>query len=126
MTARRHRGVAASALALVIAGSTILGTAGSAGAVTVGVRGIFNGTRYVWSPMVREISPGTTIRWRAVDGSHNVKSRGSNWTFFRSVSNGTSVTRTFNRRGTFRYFCTIHGNVVNGVCSGMCGRIVVS
>jgi plastocyanin len=126
MAARRHRGVAASALALVIAGSTILGTAGSAGAVTVGVRGIFNGTRYVWSPKVREISPGTTIRWRAVDGSHNVKSRGSNWTFFRSVSNGMAVTRTFNRRGTFRYYCTIHGNVVNGVCSGMCGRIVVS
>jgi plastocyanin len=45
---------------------------------------------------------------------------------FRSLPVGTSVTRTFNRRGTFRYYCTIHGNVVNGVCSGMCGRIVVS
>jgi plastocyanin len=126
MVVRRRRGPAAIALALVIACATILGTAGSAGAVTVGVRGIFNGTRFVWSPKVREIVPGTSIRWRAVDGSHNVKSRGSNWTYFRSVPVGTSVTRTFNRRGTFRYYCTIHGNIVNGVCSGMCGRIVVS
>jgi plastocyanin len=124
MATHRRRGPVAVALAIACA--TILGTAGSAGAVTVGVRGIFNGTRYVWSPKVREIVPGTTIRWSAVDGSHNVKSRGSNWTFFRSVPVGTSVTRTFNRRGTFRYYCTIHGFVANGVCSGMCGRIVVS
>jgi plastocyanin len=121
---RRRRGSAA--LVLAIACVAILGTAGSAGAVTVGVRGIFNGTRYVWSPTVREISIGTTIRWRAVDGSHTVKSRGTNWSYFRSVPVGTSVTRTFNRRGTFRYYCTIHGSVVNGICTGMCGRIVVS
>jgi plastocyanin len=55
-----------------------------------------------------------------------VKSRGSNWSYFRNVPVGTSVARTFTRRGTFRYYCTIHGSVVNGVCSGMCGSIVVS
>ena len=66
------------------------------------------------------------MRWRAVEGSHTVKSRGTNWSYFRNLPVGTSVTRTFNRRGTFRYYCTIHGSVVNGVCSGMCGRIVVS
>jgi len=36
------------------------------------------------------------------------------------------VTRTFNKRGTFRYYCTIHGSVSNGVCDGMCGAIRVS
>ena len=36
------------------------------------------------------------------------------------------MTRTFNQSGTFRYYCTIHGSVSNGNCSGMCGRIVVS
>jgi plastocyanin len=110
---------------MLLAGAMTLGTFGPANAVTVRVRGIFNGSRFVWSPKVREITPGMTIRWRAVDGSHNVKSRGSNWSYFRNLPNGTSVARTFNRRGTFRYFCTIHGSVSNGVCSGMCGRIVV-
>lgn len=104
----------------------VFGASAPASAVTVGVRGIFNGSRFVWSPSVRTIAPGTTIRWRAVDGNHNVKSRGTNWSFFRNLPLGSSVTRTFNRRGTFRYFCTIHGSVTNGVCSGMCGRIVVS
>jgi plastocyanin len=126
MAARRRRRPTAVVLALVIAVGTLIGSAGVADAVTVGVRGIFNGTRYVWSPKARDISRGTSVRWRAVDGSHNVKSRGANWSYFRSLPNGSSVTRTFNRRGTFRYFCTIHGSVSNGVCTGMCGRIVVS
>jgi plastocyanin len=126
MTARRRRRPTAVVLALVIAVGTLVGSAGVAHAVTVGVRGIFNGTRYVWSPRVRDISRGTVVRWSAVDGSHNVKSRGANWSYFRSLPNGSSVTRTFNRRGTFRFYCTIHGSVSNGVCRGMCGRIVVS
>ena len=112
--------------ALVVAVGLIVGTSGMADAVTVGVRGVFNGTRYVWSPKVKSITRGTTVRWRAVDGGHTVKSRGANWTYFRNVPLGTSVARTFNRRGTFRYYCTIHGHVANGICTGMCGRIVVS
>ena len=87
MAARRHRGIVVLAISL----ATISGTTGIADAVTVGVRGVFDGSRY-----------------------------------FRSIPNGTSVKRTFNRRGTFRFYCTIHGNLVNGACSGMCGSIVVS
>jgi len=120
------RGSAKAITALAVAVGLTFGTFGVADAVTVGVRGIFNGTRFVWSPTTRTIVPGTTVRWRAVDGSHNVRSRSPNWSFFRNLPLGTSVARTFNRRGTFRYYCTIHGKVVNGVCSGMCGRIVVS
>jgi plastocyanin len=111
--------------ALALAAALVLGSSGSASAVTVRVRAVFNG-RYVWSPTVRTIAPGSAIRWRAVNGSHNIRSRGANWSYFRTLPAGTTRTRTFNRRGTFRYYCTIHGDVVNGVCSGMCGRIVVS
>ena len=122
MTGATKRSLATLALSALV----LLGSAGVADAVTVGVRGVFNGSRYVWSPNVRTIAPGSTIRWRAADGNHNIKSRGSNWSYFRTLPLGTTRTRTFYRRGTFRYFCTIHGNVANGVCSGMCGRIVVS
>ena len=122
MVVRRRRGLAALTIALALTA----GTAAPAAAVTVGVRGIFNGSRYVWRPAVKEINRGVIVRWRSVEGNHTVRSRGANWSYFRNVPVGTSVKRTFNRRGTFRYFCTIHGDVVNGVCSGMCGRIVVS
>jgi plastocyanin len=121
-----ERRIVTRIVALAFAAAIVLGSSGPASAVTVGVRAVFNGTRYVWTPAVRTISPGTTIRWRAVNGGHNIKSRGANWSYFRTLASGTTRTRTFNRRGTFRYYCTIHGSVVNGVCSGMCGRIVVS
>jgi plastocyanin len=122
MAKRRSRSIAVLAVAVGLT----LGTSGMADAVTVGVRGVFNGTRYVWTPKARSITRGTTVRWRAVDGSHTVKSRSANWTYFRNLPTGTSVARTFNRRGTFRYYCTIHGHVSNGVCTGMCGSVVVS
>ena len=122
MADRRRKGIAVLAMAVGLT----LGTSGMADAVTVGVRGVFNGTRYVWSPKTRTISRGTAVRWRSVDGTHTVKSRGANWSYFRNVPLGASVARTFNRRGTFRYYCTIHGSISNGVCTGMCGRIVVS
>ena len=122
MTGLTKRSLAALALSTLV----LLGSAGAADAVTVGVRGIFNGVRYVWSPKARTVAPGTTVRWRAVDGNHNIKSIGANWSYFRTLPIGSTRTRTFNRRGTFRYYCTIHGFVANGTCSGMCGRIVVS
>jgi plastocyanin len=111
---------------IAVAVGLTLGTSGIAEAVTVGVRGVFNGTNFVWSPKVRTITRGTTVRWRAVDGNHTVKSRGANWSYVRNLPLGSSVARTFNRRGTFRYYCTLHGSLSNGVCTGMCGRIVVS
>ena len=113
-------------LALALAAGLTLTTLGVASADTVRVRGIHNGTSFVWKPKTRSIVQGTTVRWKAVEGNHNVRSRGKNWSYFRNLPRGTSVTRTFNNTGTFRYYCTIHGSVSSGVCTGMCGRIVVS
>lgn len=119
---RRARAVATGALSLLL----ILGPVGSAHAETRRVRAIFNGSSYVWRPKTRSIIEGDTIKWKAVDGNHTIQSRGSNWSFFRDLPQGTAVTKTFNNAGTYRYYCTIHGSVSGGTCSGMCGKIVVS
>jgi plastocyanin len=119
---RRARALTTGAISLLL----ILGPVSSAQADTMRVRGIFNGSSYVWRPKTRSIAAGTTVKWKAVDGNHTIQSRGSNWDYFRSLPAGTSVSRTFNNAGTFRYYCTIHGSVSNGTCSGMCGRVVVS
>ena len=102
MVARRRRGSAAVVLALVIAAGTVVGTAGTADAVTVGVRGIFNGSRYVWSPTVKPINRGVIVRWRSVEGSHTEFEFTGHPTGATSgtLPVGTSVARTFNRRGT--------------------------
>ncbi len=114
-----RKGIATVALAVGLT----LGTSGIADAVTVGVRGI---SPNVWSPKVRRIAPGTIVRWFAINTTHNVRSRGANWSYFRHLNRGTSVARRFNRRGTFRFYCNIHSHAQAGVCHGMCGSIVVS
>ena len=118
-----RKGIATLAVAVGLA----LGTSGIADAVTVGVRGVAGGvTGSLWSPKVRRIAQGTVVRWFAVNTTHNVRSRGANWSYFRHLNRGTSVARRFNRRGTFRFYCNIHGHAQAGVCHGMCGSIVVS
>ena len=110
---------------MLLAGLFALGPIGPALAETVRIRAVFDGG-YVWRPKSKSIATGSTVRWKAVDGSHTIKSRGSNWSYSVSLPAGSAVSRTFNATGTFRYYCTLHGSVTNGVCTGMCGRIVVS
>lgn len=118
-----RKGIATVALAVGLT----LGTSGIAEAVTVGVRGVAGGvTGSLWSPKVRRIAPGTIVRWFAVNRRHNVTSRGANWSYVRNLPKGTSVSRRFNRRGTFRFRCTLHSHIMPGMCHGMCGVIIVS
>ncbi len=88
---------------------------------------VIKGIGRSWSPVTTNILRGGSVRWKAVSGTHHVKAYGRNWTFSsRVLSPGQStLARTFRTRGTFKFFCTIHGHVTGGVCSGMCGKIVV-
>ena len=86
---------------------------------------VIRGSGVSWSPATLRVDRGTTVRWKGVSGTHHVRAYGGNWTFDRSLPVGARVTRRFNRSGTFRFYCTIHGSVSGGECSGMCGRVVV-
>jgi plastocyanin len=95
---------------------------GAASASAVTVRG--DGSQ--WRPGTVGISPGGSVRWSAVFRTHVVKAYGSNWTYRRRIAEGESTPlRTFNAGGTYRFYCTIHGSVVAGRCTGMCGKVVV-
>lgn len=78
-----------------------------------------------WSPTTVAISTGNTIKWKAVVGTHSVTAYGGNWRFNHDMLAGQSVHRIFRQAGTFRFRCTFHSTLTNGVCSGMCGKVVV-
>jgi len=104
---------------VAIAGGLALASVAPAGAVTI--RG--SGTR--WRPASLDIDRGDRVRWRATSGNHTVRAYGGGWTFSERISQGESVARRFRQRGTYRFFCSIHGNVSGGNCTGMCGRVRV-
>jgi plastocyanin len=99
----------------------VLGLAAPAEAATV-----IRASGVSWSPATLRVDRGAVVRWKGVSGTHHVRAYGGNWSFDRALPADTKVKRRFNRAGTFRYYCTIHGSVSGGLCSGMCGRVIVS
>lgn len=108
---------------LVLAASVALTTlAGAAQAVVV--RGsLADGG--LWRPARPSIDRGDRVVWRAVEGDHNVRAYGRNWSFFRDLQQGDRARKTFRSTGRFKFYCTIHGVVSGRTCDGMCGRVIV-
>ena len=109
---RRLVSIVALALAAPPLAVVAAGTAGAAGTKTVTVKNI----RY--TPANITISKGTTVRWVWRDGSirHDVRFRSGGYKPSRLMTSG-SHRLVFRKRGTFRYFCSVHGE--------MKGRIIV-
>jgi plastocyanin len=68
---------------------------------------IVRGNAMRWRPATVTIARGGAVKWKAVDVHHTVHSYGSNWTYSKELHPGSATaTRTFNRRGTYRFYCT--------------------
>jgi plastocyanin len=78
-----------------------------------------------FKPKSLSIAKGTTVKWRALEGSHTVTAYSRNWSKDSNLSVGNPTRFTFNRTGTFKYRCSFHSTLSNGVCSGMCAKVVV-
>lgn len=72
-----------------------------------------------------EVDTGTTVKWVNEDGfEHTVTSaqfhdKAKSWNFDKKVPGGGRVRHTFDARGVYEYYCTIHGK------STMCGAVLV-
>lgn len=80
-----------------------------------------------FSPAEARVTVGGTVTWEWEAGNHSVTSV-LNPTFRSApVSNAGFVLGplTFATAGTYRYICSVHGQVSNGQTSGMAGSVVV-
>jgi plastocyanin len=118
MDTRRLARLASSAVLVSI---LVAAPMGDARAVAV-----FRGSRTAWSPTSLTVHRGSVVKWRSLSGLHNVVAYGRNWTFSHSLPAGTAVKHRFHRRGTYRFRCTIHSTLIGTICTGMCGRVVVT
>lgn len=91
------RRVAALLAALAVASMLFAGTA-VAGATTVKVK------NYSFSPGTVRIDKGGKVKWKFVQGTHNVTGKG-----FKSGNKSSgSYSHKFKKAGTYTYSCTIH------------------
>jgi plastocyanin len=110
----------AALLVAVVAGTNLVGTSAQAAPVVI------RGHAISWSPANVTIVRGGIVRWRSTHLTHNVYAYGTNWSFGASLPEGSSTRHRFDRRGTYRFRCTLHSTLLNGVCSGMCGSVRVA
>jgi plastocyanin len=99
----------------------VLTLAAPSNAATVRVRG----RNSSWHPQSVSINRGSRVVWRAVDRTHTVTAYRGDWSKNTTISAGERTRFTFNSAGRYKYRCTLHSSLSNGVCNGMCGRVVV-
>lgn len=99
----------------------VLSLMGAALAATKTVRA--KGER--WRPVHTYIGKGDKVRWtNPTSNRHDIKGYGG-WSFSKVLPPGSSATRKFGQRGTFKFRCVRHSAIVGGKCQGMCGLVHV-
>jgi plastocyanin len=110
-------------VSLVMSAALVAGSAGFANAAVV----VKATASHRWNPASTSISKGTKVVWKNPTGvKHTVTAYGGGWSKNVTLSPGSHTGFTFNSGGTFKFRCRIHSTLVNGVCSGMCGKVVVT
>jgi plastocyanin len=113
----RHAAVAVAAVAALV-----LAPATSAQAAAVRVKATSSRT---FVPARVRIAPGTKVVWKAVGLTHTVTAYKGHWSKDVSIPAGQTTSFRFKQTGRYKYRCTIHSTLSNGVCTGMCGKIIV-
>ena len=121
MTTIRSSSVRRGALAFVAVAALVLSQATTAQAA-VRVRATASQT---FRPKRLSISTGTKVVWKSTGGTHTVTAYSNNWSKNATISTGETTSFTFNDSGRYKYRCTIHSTLSGGVCSGMCGKVIV-
>jgi plastocyanin len=108
---------------VTIASCIVLAFPSTAEAATYRVRADGND----WRPKIKRIVRGDRVVWRNPTGRrHDVVSRGKNWSYRAVLDPGERTDpKRFGKIGRYRYRCTLHSGIVDGVCKGMCGVIRV-
>jgi plastocyanin len=111
-------------IAMMLAVLTLVMLAPHASAAVV-VKGVSTSQGFRFRPARVSVAVGARVKWRAVTGTHTVTAYSNNWSKNTRFSPGDPTGFTFHHAGRYKYRCTFHSFLSNGVCSGMCGRVVV-
>ena len=89
------------------------------------IKGVHTTSGYRWKPSAVSVAVGTKVSWTAVSGSHTVTAYKGKWKKSTTLAQGTTTSFTFAAAGVYKFRCRFHSTLVNGVCTGMCGKVVV-
>ena len=117
----RHR----SRYLRTIVALALLGTLTLALGPTAQAAELVRASDFRFRPKALDVAKGAKVVWKAVEGSHTVTAYKGRWDKNKVIDAGERTSFTFDRRGTYKYRCRFHSTLVDGVCSGMCGKVIV-
>jgi plastocyanin len=102
------------ALPLAAAAMLVFGIGAYAGAAAPSAVTIAN---FAFSPAPLKVAPGTTVTWTNKDEEPHTVTSADGGKMFKSEALDTDdkFSFTFDKSGTFKYFCSIHPNMVGTV-----------
>jgi hypothetical protein len=103
-------------LALALTATLLGAIAVQPAQAAVVIKGVSTTSGFKWQP--RAV-------WKSVTGTHTVTSWKGAWSKNTTIGQGAQTSFTFQKTGVFKFRCLFHSSLVNGVCSGMCGKVVV-
>jgi plastocyanin len=112
-------------LALILAAGLTGGVAAQPAEAATVVKGVLTTSGYRWKPHAVSVAKGAKVVWKAVEGNHTVTAYKGSWSKDTRINQGQSTSFTFKKTGVFKFRCRFHSSLVNGVCSGMCGKVTV-
>jgi plastocyanin len=125
MTRREETGVRRRLAATILAVVLLTAFAVQPANAAVVIKAVSTTTGFKWKPHKVSVAKGTKVVWKAVSGTHTVTAYAGNWSKNTTIAQGTKTSFVFKKAGVYKFRCTIHSTLVNGVCSGMCGKVVV-
>ena len=121
---RKHQ--VRTAVAVAVAVLTVLAlTQVAEGATIARSTRVIRSSGTIWRPRVVKITKGTTVKWVATSLTHTVTSYRGPWHKNVTIATGQSTKFKFRKAGTYFFRCRFHSTLANGVCTGMCGKVVV-
>ena len=81
-----------------------------------------------FDPFVKRITKGKYVTWKAPASGpdHSVTAWAGDWNLNQALYAGNDFKLQFTKVGVYKYRCYYHGDIVNGKCVGMCGKVKVS
>jgi plastocyanin len=65
--------------------------------------------KYLFSPAKITVKVGTRVTWKnGTDAAHTVTGKGSWTSYNKPLASGKTVSYTFKKAGTYKYYCAIH------------------
>jgi plastocyanin len=112
-------------LALALTATLLGAIAAQPAQAAVVIKGVSTTSGFKWQPRAVSVAKGTKVVWKSVTGTHTVTSWKGAWSKNTTIGQGAQTSFTFQKTGVFKFRCLFHSSLVNGVCSGMCGKVVV-